>query len=81
MEDEYLPAIHIERRHAWRPIALRRIRVSAVTQKRLLYAGAAASYIAIGVFVTEFALSWVVGFSWLLLWVWGVPALVRRVKR
>jgi hypothetical protein len=46
-----------------------------------LYAGAAVSYITIGVFVTEFVLSWVVGFAWLLLWVWGVPAFVRRLRR
>lgn len=81
MEDEYLPAIHIEHRRAWRPIALRRIRVPAATQERLLYAGAAVSYVAIGVFVTEFALSWVAGFSWLLLWVWGLPALFRWLRR
>jgi hypothetical protein len=46
-----------------------------------LYSGAAISYITIGVFVNEFVLSWVVAFAWLLLWVWGVPALVRRLRR
>jgi hypothetical protein len=45
-----------------------------------LYAGAAVSYITIGIFVNEFVLSWVVAFAWLLLWVWALPALVRRVR-
>lgn len=56
-------------------------RVSRRVWEPALYAGAAASYITIGVFVNEFVLSWVVAFAWLLLWVWGVPALVRRLRR
>ena len=58
-----------------RPRASRRVWEPA------LYTGAAISYITIGVFVNEFVLSWVVAFAWLLLWVWGVPALVRRLRR
>jgi hypothetical protein len=46
-----------------------------------LYAWAAVSYITIGVFVNEFVLSWVVAFAGLLLWVWGLPTLVRRLRR
>jgi hypothetical protein len=46
-----------------------------------LYLAAGVSYVAVGVFVTELMLSWVVGFGWLLLWVWGLPALVRRLRR
>jgi len=56
-------------------------RVSRRVWEPALYAGAAVSYITIGVFVNEFVLSWVVAFAWLLLWVWGVPALVRRLRR
>ena len=47
----------------------------------LLYVAAAVSYVAIGVFFTQFMLSWVVGFAWLLLWVCGLPALIRRLRR
>jgi hypothetical protein len=79
MEDEYLPAIRVESRPL--PISLRGLRVSARTAERLLYAGAAVSYVAIGVFVNEFTLSWVVGIGWLLLWVWGLPALWQAVRR
>ena len=66
-----------------RAVARRRARpgVSRRVWEPALYAGAAVSYITIGVFVNEFVLSWVVAFAWLLLWVWGVPALVRRLRR
>lgn len=47
----------------------------------VLYGGAAVSYVAIGVFVTEFLLTWVVAFAWLLLWTWLLPAAVRRIFR
>jgi hypothetical protein len=80
MEDELVSSLDVGQRAA-EPISLPRIRLSAAAKERLLYAGAAVSYISIGVFVTEFALSWVVGFSWLLLWVWGLPALWRRLRR
>jgi hypothetical protein len=56
-------------------------RVSRRVWEPALYAGAAISYVTIGVFVNEFVLSWVVAFAWLLLWVWGVPSLVRRLRR
>ena len=65
------------------PRAAERVRpnISRRVWEPALYAGAAVSYITIGVFVNEFVLSWVVGFAWLLLWVWGVPAFVRRLRR
>ena len=56
-------------------------RVSRRVWEPALYAGAAISYVAIGVFVNEFVLSWVVAFTWLLLWVWVLPALARRLRR
>jgi hypothetical protein len=43
------------------------------------YAGAAAIYITIGVFTTDFLLSVFVATAYLLLMVWLVPTLVRRV--
>ncbi len=78
MEDRYLPSIRVERAPARRRLSLARLRVSARTREGLLYAAAGVSYVAVRVFVTEFAPSWVVGFAWLLLWVWGLPALVRH---
>ena len=58
-----------------------RPRVSRRVWEPALYAGAAVSYITIGVFVNEFVLSWVVAFAWLLLWVWVLPTLVRRLRQ
>ncbi len=46
---------------------------------RVLYGLAAVAYIALGVLVPEVLLSWIVGVAFLLLAVWIVPALVRRV--
>ncbi len=43
------------------------------------YAAAATLYVAIGVTVTDFLLSVFVAAAYLLLMVWLVPALVRRV--
>jgi hypothetical protein len=63
------------------PAVVRLPRVSGRVSEPALYGGAAVSYITIGVFVNEFVLSWVVAFAWLLLWVWGVPALLRRRRR
>jgi hypothetical protein len=80
MEDELVSTIDVGQRPA-EPISLPRIRLSAATKERLLYACAAVSYVSIGVFVTEFTLSWVVGIGWLLLWVWGLPAIWQRVRR
>jgi hypothetical protein len=53
----------------------------ATLRDPLLYGGAASTYVAIGLFVTWFRLTWVVAFVWLLLWVWLLPAAVRRVAR
>jgi hypothetical protein len=80
MEDELVSGLDVGQ-HPGRPISSARVRLSAAATERLLYAGAAASYVAIGVFVTEFTLSWVVGIGWLLLWVWGLPALWGRLRR
>jgi hypothetical protein len=65
------------RRSLRQPVA----RLAGIGIGPLLYAGAAVSYIALGVFVNDFMLSWVVGFAWLLLWVWALPAVVRRLRR
>ena len=43
------------------------------------YVGAAAVYISIGVFYTDFLLSYFVGLAYLLLVAWLVPACVRRL--
>ncbi len=45
-----------------------------------LYAGAALAYIALGVAFPNLLLSWVEGAAFLLLAVWLLPALVRRVR-
>lgn len=79
MEGEFVGTTRVERRR--RALSLPSVRISEGTREKLLYAGAAASYVAIGVFVTEFVLSWVIAFAWLLLWVCGIPALVRRLRR
>jgi hypothetical protein len=46
----------------------------------VLYAAAAAVYIALGVFVPQVLISWPVGATYVLLAVWLLPALVRRVR-
>ena len=81
MEHKVFPAIRVECPPAGRWASLCDTRVSEGARERLLYAAAGVSYVAVGVFVNEFALSWIVGFSWLMLWVWGLPALVRRLRR
>ena len=81
MQQRFLPSIPVGRTAARRPFSLPQVRLSEGVREPALYAAAAVSYVAVGVFVTEFALSWVVGFSWLMLWVWGLPALVRRLRR
>jgi hypothetical protein len=45
-----------------------------------LYLVAAAVYVALGVAVPELLLSWIVGVAYLLIAVWLVPALARRVR-
>jgi len=80
MDEELVSTIDVTQPRA-EGISLPRLRLSVATRERLLYVGAAVSYVSIGVFVTEFALSWIVGFAWLLLWIWGLPALVGRLRR
>jgi hypothetical protein len=58
----------------------RRVRWAAI-EEPVLYAGAAVSYVTIGVFVTPVMLFWGVGFAWLLFWVCGLPAIVHRLLR
>ena len=52
------------------------------TERRTLalYLAAAAVYITLGVFLPEVLLSWVNGGAFLLLAVWVLPALVRRLS-
>ena len=45
-----------------------------------LYAAAGVVYIAVGVAFPNFLLAWPVGVAYLLLAVWIVPALVRRLR-
>jgi hypothetical protein len=45
----------------------------------LLYGLAAVAYITLGVFVPEVLFPWIAGVVFLLVAVWIVPALVRRV--
>jgi len=45
------------------------------------YAAAGVSYVAVGVFFTQFMLSWIVAFAWLELWVWLLPAGCRQLSR
>ncbi len=55
-------------------------RVNATRKTLLAYLAAAAVYIALGVILPELLLSWIVGVAYLLVAVWLVPALVRRVR-
>ena len=45
-----------------------------------LYLVAAVAYIALGVWIPQLLLSWVEGAAFLLLAVWVLPALVRRLR-
>jgi hypothetical protein len=45
-----------------------------------LYLAAAAVYIALGVAIPEFLFSWAEGAAFLLVAVWLLPALVRRLR-
>lgn len=45
-----------------------------------LYLAAAIAYVALGVAVPDFLFSWVVGAAFLLLAVWLVPSLLRRLR-
>jgi hypothetical protein len=45
-----------------------------------LYTTAAVSYITLSIY-NKWLLDWIVGPFWLLAWVWGLPALVKLVRR
>jgi hypothetical protein len=79
-EDETRIALELPSVRLRRP-ALASALASTRAREAALYAAAAVTYVAAGVFVTELALSWVVGFAWLLAWVCGLPALIRRFRR
>ena len=46
----------------------------------LLYASAAVSYIGLSIY-NKWLLDWIVGPLWLVLWVWGLPALWKLIRR
>lgn len=46
----------------------------------VLYLGAAAAYVVLGVFVPEVLISWPGGAGFLLLAVWILPSLARRLR-
>jgi hypothetical protein len=46
----------------------------------LLYVSAAATYVSLAVY-NKWLLDWIVGPLWLVGWVWGLPALVRLIRR
>jgi hypothetical protein len=48
--------------------------------ERVLYGLAGVSYITLGVFVPEILFSWVEGAAFLLLVVWILPSIVRRLR-
>ncbi len=53
------------------------------TQKYIdffLYFTAAVTYIALSIY-NKWLLDWIVGPFWLVAWVWGLPALVKLVRR
>ena len=81
MEQQFLPSIPVERTAARRPFSLGHVRLSEGVREAALYAGAAVSYVAIGVFFTQLVQFWMIGFAWLLLWTWILPALVRRLRQ
>ena len=82
MEGELVSqSIPVEPRRRLGSLALPRPYLSVRARKAFPYAGAAVSYVTIGVFVPEFLLSWIVAFAWLLGWTWGLPAVVRRLQR
>ena len=45
-----------------------------------LYASAAVSYVSLAIY-NKWLLDWIVGPFWLVAWVWGLPALVKLVRR
>ena len=45
-----------------------------------LYASAAVTYVTLAIY-NKWLLDWIVGPLWLVAWVWGLPALVRLIRR
>ena len=45
-----------------------------------LYASAAITYVGLSIY-NKWLLDWIVGPFWLVAWVWGLPALVKLVRR
>ena len=45
-----------------------------------LYASAAITYVSLSIY-NKWLLDWIVGPFWLVAWVWGLPALVKLVRR
>jgi hypothetical protein len=45
-----------------------------------LYASAAITYVTLSIY-NKWLLDWIVGPLWLFAWVWGLPALVKLVRR
>jgi hypothetical protein len=45
-----------------------------------LYASAAVTYIALSIY-NKWLLDWIVGPVWLVAWVWGLPAIVKVIRR
>ena len=45
-----------------------------------LYASAAITYITLSIY-NKWLLDWIIGPFWLVAWVWGLPALVKLVRR
>ena len=46
----------------------------------LLYLSAAVSYISLSIY-NKWLLDWVIGPLWLVAWVWGLPAIVKLIRR
>ena len=46
----------------------------------LLYLSAAVSYISLSIY-NKWLLDWIIGPLWLVAWVWGLPAIVKLIRR
>lgn len=73
MVDEAFSTPVLERRRA-------RLFARAASRALALYGAAGMSYVALAVFFTQVMLSWVIAFAWLELWVWLIPAVIRRLR-
>jgi hypothetical protein len=45
-----------------------------------LYASAAVTYITLSIY-NKWLLDWIIGPFWLVAWVWGLPAIVKLIRR